>query len=646
MSLLIPLFSMLGLVPLLYWTQIKQQRKGFPLFELTTILLTILLGVFIVTLSKSKQLEHHYAQTELETPKLWEVKIRDVLKPNFFSQRYVAQMLSLEKQASTGKVLINLPNDSISKKLKVDDEFFVFSNAKTINPPLNPHQFDYKDFLQKQGIYHQIWAKPEQLLLKKDPDITLLGVASNFRENIISKLKSANFGKEELGVIQALLLGQRDDISESTYNNYKDAGAIHILAVSGLHVGILLLMFQFLLSPLERLPKGKTLKLVIVVLLLWAYAFIAGLSPSIVRAVTMFTFVAYAMYLNRPTNSFNIVALSMFFILLVKPLFLFQVGFQMSYAAVLAIVWIYPKLQQFWFPNNILVRKIWQLLSVSGAAQLGVLPISLYYFHQFPALFFVSNLLIIPFLGIILGLGILVIVLSLVGWLPDFLVETYTFIIKTMNGAIAWIAEQESFIIRDIPFDGIQLLLGYFISIVGVFFLSKPKLKNSLALLAGIILLQVWAIKNQYHLKQKESLILAHQTRNSLLLHQKASTLNLYTTDSSNNNRIVKDFRIHKRIDYLSDNPLRNSFHIKEKNLYVMDSLAIYPPSRQIDFLLLTQSPKVNLERLIDSVCPKLLLADGSNYASYVKRWKQTCDKKEIPFHSTSEKGFYVFDLD
>ena len=164
-------------------------------------------------------------------------------------------------------------------------------------------------------------------------------------------------------MIQALLLGKRDDISETNYNNYKNAGVVHILAVSGLHVGIILFLLEFILSPLERLPKGKTIKLIVVVLLLWGYAFVAGLSPSIFRAVTMFSFVAYALYLSRPTNLFNIIALSMLFILLVKPLFLFQVGFQMSYAVVFAIVWIYPKLQKFWFPENIIIRKTWQLLS-------------------------------------------------------------------------------------------------------------------------------------------------------------------------------------------------------------------------------------------------------------------------------------------
>ncbi|WP_420320445.1 ComEC/Rec2 family competence protein [Flagellimonas sp.] len=642
----VPFFAILGLLPLLYWTHKKQMRSGFLYFELTTVLTTILLGIFLISLSKSKNLQHHYSKVDLELPKLWEIKIREVLKPNPYNQRYIVEVLSLEKKNSTGKLVLNVPNDSTLKKLKVDDELFLFAKAETIKPPLNPYQFDYKDFLGKQGVYHQIQVSHDQLLPQENPSVSLLGIASNFREHIIAKLKSQNFGKEELGVIQALVLGQRDDISESVYNNYKDAGAIHILAVSGLHVGIFMLLFQFLLSPLERLPKGKTLKLLCVVFMLWAYAFIAGLSPSIVRAVTMFSFVAYAMQLNRPTNSLNIVALSMFFILLVKPLFLFQVGFQMSYAAVVSIVWIYPKLQRFWFPDNFLIRKGWQLFSVSVAAQLGVLPISLYYFHQFPALFFVTNLLIIPFLGIILGMGVLVIILSLADLLPHFLANMYNNIIKTMNAVISWVADQESFVIRDIPFDSVQLFVGYVAIIFMVLLLSKPKRKNTLVFLTSIIVLQTWAIWKRLQMQQKESLILAHQNRNTIFIHQLGNIIKLYETDSIQSHRIVTDFVIAEHTQSISHDVLTHSYKIDNKTLYIMDSLGIYPPLKQIDFLLLTQSPKINLERFIDSIQPKLILADGSNYRSYIAQWKQTCLKKEIPFHHTGEKGFYVFNLD
>ncbi|WP_231562594.1 ComEC/Rec2 family competence protein [Muricauda sp. MAR_2010_75] len=643
---LFPLLAMLLFFPVLYWLRKKQSREGLPYFEIATAFTAVSLGIFVVAMGMGTSLENHYSQHDFEKESLWHLKVREVLKPNPYSQRYVAQVISLDDQEVVGKVLLNLPVHSTHTKLKVDDEFFVLSSAEAIRPPLNPHQFDYKDYLRKQAIHYQVRATYNTILIADNPSTTLLGLASNAREHIISKLKKEPFGPDELSVIQALLLGQRDDISESTYNDYKNAGAVHILAVSGLHVGILLLLLQFLLLPLERFPKGKTAKLVLVVLLLWTYAFVAGLSPSIVRAVTMFSFLAYAMHLNRPTNSFNIIALSILFILLIKPLFLFQVGFQMSYAAVFTIVWIYPKLQKFWFPENVVVRKTWQLLSVSIAAQLGVLPISLFYFHQFPALFFISNLVIIPFLGLILGMGILIIVLSLANQLPAFLVTAYDWIIGIMNAVVNWVAKQEGFIIKDIPFDSVQLILGYFAIISLVLFLSRPKRKIALVLFAGIITLQGWAIWNQFQLQQKESLILVHRTRNTILLHQTGNVLQVFAQDTTNLGNTIKDYAVSERIQHLSKNLIQNSYLLNQKRLYVMDSMVLYPMSKDLDFLLLTQSPKINLERLLDSIQPKMVLADGSNYRSYAERWKETCAQKEIPFHYTGEKGYYVFDLE
>ncbi len=636
------LLMLLVLLPVLYWTGKKQTRGGFPFFELTTALFAIALGAFVVGLAifplGSYRVDH-----DLNQEKTWHLKITETLKPNAYSQRYVAQVVAVEGKNSSGKMLLILPSDSVGTTFRVDNELLVWARPESIPPPLNPHQFDYKAYLEKQGIHHQIRAKKSTFSTLENPSKTLFGMASNFRENIIGKLKTYGFGQEELGVIQALLLGQRDDISEDTYNNYINAGAVHILAVSGLHVGILLLLLQFLLTPIERLPNGKTLKLILIVTLLWAYAFIAGLSPSIVRAVTMFSFLAYAMYLNRPTNSFNIIALSMLFILLVKPLLLFQVGFQMSYAAVFAIVWIYPKMQRFWHPDNYFLQKIWQLLSVSVAAQLGVLPISLFYFHQFPALFFVANLLIIPFLGLILGLGILVILLALIDVLPTTLVIVYDQIIKLMNAIVGWVAQQEGFLFKNIPFDGVQLILGYVVVVALVVFLSRPKKKAALILLSGIIAFQGWNLWNQLQIQNKENLILVHRSMNTILLHQMGSSLQVYTTDSLNLGSLTKDYSVAERIQKSKVEPIKNYYSINRQALYVMDSLALYPHTSKVDYLLLTQSPKVNLERVLDSIRPKIVLADGSNYKSVAKRWEKTCKQKEIPFHYTGEKGYFDF---
>ena len=153
----------------------------------------------------------------------------------------------------------------------------------------------------------------------------------------------------------------------------------------------------------------------------------AGLSPSVTRAVTMFSIVTCAQFLKRPTNIYNTISISIFLMLLVKPIYLFDVGFQMSYLAVLAIVSVQPMLYKLWKTPNLVIDKFWQILTVTIAAQLGVAPLGLFYFHQFPGLFFISNLVIIPVLGIILGLGIFVIFLALLDSLPEVIAEVFSF---------------------------------------------------------------------------------------------------------------------------------------------------------------------------------------------------------------------------
>ncbi|ASV30656.1 ComEC/Rec2 family competence protein [Maribacter cobaltidurans] len=621
------------------------QKKNLGLgFELAAAITVIFLGIFSFTESQPINHDSHFSKITETSPPLLQVKIYDVLKPNTFSQSYLATVLRVDGKKTTGNILVNQPIDSTSNSFQVDDELFIRSKILDIKSPLNPHQFDFRKYMGHFGVYHSVRLTDENSFSSPDPSRTLIGHAQQLRSNIIKKLSQEQFGREQLSIIQALLLGERDTISQETYTNYVDAGAVHILAVSGLHIGILLLLIQFLLRPLNLLPHGRILVLTISVVLLWGFAFLAGLSPSIIRACTMFSFVAYAMYLNRPSNSFNILALSMFFILLaINPNLLFQVGFQMSYAAVFAIVWIYPLLQQWWFPKNKIVRYLWQLLSVSVAAQLGVLPISLFYFHQFPGLFFISNLLIVPFLGLILGMGILIILLSLLEIAPRPLIWFYNEVIGLMNKMVGWIAEQEAFVLKSISFDNVQLFLGYLIIGTLIYSLTNVAYKRVMYFLGFVLIFQLYVIFQNYTSGDKEEAIILHQVKNSVLFHRNGHTLNVMTSDSATAIRLFENYRVQERIDQVNYAPLKNSYTIEGRSLLIIDSTGVYTQAEPNSMYVITQSPKINLERFIQQSLPKEIIADGSNYPSYVERWKQTCLKHKIPFHYTGEMGFYVF---
>ena len=264
---------------------------------------------------------------------------------------------------SNGAVLVNIRKDSLSSFILNDDILLVSSSIDEIKVPLNPYQFDYSKYMKTLGVYHQIRISKNEILQKVRGSYTLGGKAEKVRNHILDKLKKSSLSPAELSIIQALVLGQKKDISKQRYREYAAAGAIHILAVSGLHVGIVYFIFLFVLSPLKRLPKGKVIVSILIVISLWGYAFITGLSPSVIRAVTMFSFFAFAKIINRQTNSINTLFLSYFTLLLLNPMWLFQVGFQLSYLAVFFILWILPVFNKLYYTKNRIVKRLWGIIT-------------------------------------------------------------------------------------------------------------------------------------------------------------------------------------------------------------------------------------------------------------------------------------------
>ena len=258
-------------------------------------------------------------------------------------------------------VLLNIQKDTLSSLLNVASKLLLKPVFKELVPPLNPHQFNYKSYLFKRGIYHQIHTENKRFIKLKPESMTLFGFSAKLRTQVQEALKIYNFKKSELAVINALLLGQRQAVSKELITDYQRAGAIHILAVSGLHVGIILLILSFLLKPIERMKYGTFIKTLCIVILLWTFAFIAGLSASVVRAVTMFTFLAIGLFFKRKyVVEFSFIS-SLFFLLLINPMFLFEVGFQLSYLSVFGILWTQPKIYSIWKPTFKIIDFFWQL---------------------------------------------------------------------------------------------------------------------------------------------------------------------------------------------------------------------------------------------------------------------------------------------
>jgi competence protein ComEC len=619
--------------------------KHKKIITLLSFILFYLIGISVVYFNNDVHYKSYY-QNYVGENSIVVLKVDKVLKSGLFNDKYTVSIVQVDSVKTRGKVLLNITKDSLVKPLNVDELLYVKPSFQELNAPLNPHQFNYKNYLVKQGIQQQLFLGNEQFKRLGSQGFSLQGISAKFRNLVQESLKKHNFKPDELAVVNALLLGQRQDISKQLIADYSSAGAIHILAVSGLHVGIILLILNWLFKPLERLNKGRFIKTVLVVLFLWMFAFVAGLSASVVRAVTMFTFLAIGLSFRRKNIvEFSLIA-SMFFLLVIKPMFLFDIGFQLSYLAVFGIIWVQPILYKFWNPKLKIVDKFWQLLTVSFAAQAGILPLSLYYFHQFPGLFWMSNLIIIPFLGAILIGGIVIIFLSLIGFLPQFLATIFGFVIAQMNNFVRWISLQEQFLFKDISLSFLMMIASYISIIFLVRFLMDSSLKKMIYFLISIVIFQSVFVFETYQNKSKTGFIVFHKSRSSVLGIRTGKDFlvyhNLDSLDIKKSN-LITSYKIGENVHQHFKTQETAIFKFKNEHILLIDSLGVYQLNKLINPIIVLQySPKINLERLIITMQPKQIIADGSNYKSYISRWKIVCEKEKIPFYYTGKNGAYM----
>ena len=603
----------------------KNTISNSALFGISIYVCVFTIGVFNAKMYTNKQLNNHYKNQMVlneSTPKMIVFKIREVLKPSRYYDKYLIRVLQVDSCIVSGKVLLNVEKNTSNKLLTVDDIINVKTTFKNIQGPLNPNQFDYKSYLNKHHVFHQLHTKTSQLFLISNEKHTVLGYAAKIREYIQNKLKTASFSHDEFAIIEALFLGQRQNVSKDLFQTYSKAGVIHILAVSGLHVGIILLLLNTLLQPLIYVKNGRSIKTLLVVIILWCFAIVAGLSASVVRAITMFSIIALGMHLKRLKNIYNTLAISMFLLLSINPNFLFDIGFQLSYIAVISIVLFQPILFKLYYPKYLIDRFLWNIFTVSVAAQIGVLPLSVFYFHQFPGLFFISNLIIIPFLGVILGLGLVVLVISYMSILPLFLEGFYGDVISILNNVVAFVARQEKFLFSEISFSVIKMIFFYLFIILGFQLFLKFNTKRCFLFLGSILAFQCVFIIEKYTIAQKSELIVFHKSKNSIIGIRKGSSFELYHSMDSlqiSSQKLLINYKVGENITSQNYHKLSNLMYYDKQVVLIIDKDGLYDIKELNNpIVLLRQSPKINLQRLVKKLKPAIIIADGSNYKNQI----------------------------
>lgn len=402
---------------------------------------------------------------------------------------------------------INLYVKSGFQPFNYGDEILIKGTPKQLKDPKNPDEFNYKRYLTFLTVYQQHFTDSSKTKVLSSGNGNVLITKSLALRNRFSALLEKHINEpNELAIAKALLLGNKDELTDEVKTVYAASGAMHVLAVSGLHVGIIYFVILFVLKLVPNQYRKEWLVAVIAIPLLWSYAFITGLSPSVLRAVTLFSIIAIGNSMNRRSSMVNMLAVSAFILLIFNPYLLMQVGFQLSYIAVLGIIFIYPQIRKLLMPSRRIWIFFWDVTSISIAAQLATFPLSILYFHRFPPYFLVSNMIVIPAATLIVCVGIAFFSVSwisttLAGLLGAFL----AIIIKTVNVVLAFIYHLPGSDLNNIYLNVSQTWALYFlIGFLFLFIVYKNKEWAKMASISMVVLSLLIGYRwvNNNHLKQ------------------------------------------------------------------------------------------------------------------------------------------------
>ncbi len=564
-----------------------------------------------------------------------------------------------------GKAMLYLEKDSAINSLRYGDEIVVNSRISALESPKNPLEFNYKRFLGFKQVYFQQYITNEDVYkTKSGKGNTLVGWSIETSDYLSGLLEAYITTPQSLAIAKALTLGVKDDLDDTLTHAYAAAGAMHVLAVSGLHVGIVFLLISLLFKPWKHRAKGRFVFALCSLLGLWAYAFITGLSPSVLRAATMFSFIIVGQAFKRHTNIYNTLAASAFVLLVFNPFLIFSVGFQLSYLAVIGIVFFQPRIYKLLIFRAKILDKIWAITAVSIAAQLATAPLALLYFHQFPTYFFISNLVVIPAAFIILNGSIALLLVS--WWEPvaQFLGMLINGIIETVNYLIIIFQQLPVNTIDGVYITSIETWLIYFSLAFIAFFINQKRIFYWKLAFFGIFLgclsvslrtiasadekvFTVYDTQNNYalairngasqYLSIAQALI---DDKNKLRFHVYPSQLQAgianFRPDEFNPINQAEIFRNYKGLAICIWNELLIA-HLKEDfatNKSIETGL-------KVDYLILSNNKGMASVHLFDWLKPKLVIIDASNDYAEIKRLKRILTEKNITFYVVPQNGAF-----
>ncbi|NNF02215.1 MAG: ComEC/Rec2 family competence protein [Bacteroidia bacterium] len=614
---------------------------GLSLFGLITIFF-LLSRTLADHRSHKSYFDTHYNQTYQYEGVIRSIKLGD----NNSSRLIVSLKRILISNDSTedicGKVSIYI-KDSLLPASRSDRIIF----RSQLNEPQkskNPYGFNYAEYLARQNVFATSYLKIGDFTVIKRTGITssIFSFSKRLADNGDQILRT-HLCDTRLAVANSLLLGDRSQLDDATSAIFSNTGSMHVLAVSGLHVGMVYLLLSFLLA---KVPAKKAYKSLLMVSLIFIYAIVTGLSPSVVRASIMFAIIEIAGFRKLDTNILNSVAFSALLMLLTDPFYIYSVGFQLSYVALTGILIFYEPIRSCLNVDLYPLEKLWQITAVSIAAQLSTFPLTLYYFDQFPVYFFLSNIIVIPAATMIIPMGLLLFTTSFQPQFSNMIGDILEFTISVMIDALSWINSLPVSVIDSISVSTAEVCLLYTL-IVSLYIYYSTNWQLYVLIVFFMVLMVISLIDFHENVKQynKSALVIYKEYRSTHMdFHQGKQLLHI-TDGKPGENEEMSSYRVTFDLDI--DTMLEldsNATHILVKlpayNILVFNKEArTIEIGTNIKYLLIRNNAITDLNRLKRKITFEKIVCDATNSYTYDKFMKGECNKLGIDYISILKAG-------
>lgn len=649
----LPLISWLVLLCILLITLCFAFFKSKPVFKISFILCTdiflFLMAVNLVNVNRAANDKFFYGHLiKQDTINRLLVVIDEVPVEKEKFIKCGLKVLTVKKEnehkAASGRLIGYFKKSVNANQLKAGNVVLINSMLLEVEPPKNPYEFNYKNYLANKQIHYISFVDSSSFQLTQATGgispIWLFGLKT--KEYILSALKNGGLTKEAYAICAALLTGYDHDIDNTVMEAFSHSGTLHVLSVSGLHTGLIYLVLAFICDLIDRRKKYKIARFVFITICLWSFALVTGFSAPVLRAVIMFNLLGFGkiFFRNDYRNQINILFVSAFILLGYDPFLIYDIGFLLSYFAMFGILFFQPIFSNLWQPGNKISSYLWQSISASFAATLTTLPLTLFYFKQFPLWFFICNLVVVPATFIILLLAVLVVLkVSKTALIINGLIKLLIAFINLFNVSGAGY-------IDGIHFDWLDsLVLTLIIIIISAAFYYR----SFSYLVYSIIIILFWQLNgiiSSYNEKQKKLFTVYHVKKERAYSIKNKKNVISDTLTSSNFNYHVKPHFVsfnYPGVTLKTFNLIKTGAHriliLNKRNFWPADGY------KQATLLVISGNFKIYEKDLAEFPNLKTIVADGTNNRYIVKHLAELCSKFGIRFHSTHYNGAYLQEL-